>query len=148
MRKSFCLLFFFLASAFFFPAAVHAENSDPTLQALSAEIHTQLDGLKQQSQHLTEQLLIAENELQTSSRQVEALQTELKELNTCLLNTNQKLSEYSTKLTEYETKLRFRQKIITVAAIILLLAVAVRAVLLILKIKFGVRIPYLLNLIL
>ena len=102
MRKSFCLLFFFLASAFFFPAAVHAENSDPTLQALSAEIHTQLDGLKQQSQHLTEQLLIAENELQTSSRQVEALQTELKELNTCLLNTNQKLSESQKVCFSYE----------------------------------------------
>ena len=148
MRKSFCLLFFFLASVFFFPTAAHAESSEPTLQALSAEIHTQLENLKQQSRHLTEQLLIAESELQTSSRQVEALQTELKELNTCLLNTNQKLSEYSAKLTEYETKLRFRQKIITVAAIILLLAVAVRAVLLILKIKFGIKIPYLLNLIL
>lgn len=148
MRKLFCLLFFFLVSAFFFPAVVHAENSEPTLQALSAEIHSQLDGLKQQSRHLTEQLLIAESELQTSSKQVEALQTELRELNTCLLNTNQKLSEYSTKLTEYETKLRFRQKIITLAAAILLLAVAVRAVLLVLKIKFGIKIPYLLNLIL
>ena len=146
MRKLFCLVFFFLASACFFPAAAHAESSEPTLQALSAEIHTQLDGLKQQSRHLTEQLLIAENELQTSSKQVEALQTELSELNICLVNTNQKLGEYSMKLTEYETKLRFRQKIITMAAVILLLAVAVRALLLMLKIKFGIKIPYLLNL--
>jgi len=106
------------------------------------------ENLKQQSRHLTEQLLIAENELQTSSKRVEELQTELSELNICLTNTNQKLSDYSTKLTEYETKLKFRAKIITIAAIILLIFIMVRVILLILKIKFGIKIPYLLNLLL
>lgn len=94
-RRLLCLLFLCFVSVFFFPPAAHAEGSEPTLQALSAKIHTQLDGLRQQSRHLTEQLLVAENELRTSSRQVEALQTELRDLNGCLENTNRKLGEYS-----------------------------------------------------
>ena len=147
-RRLLCLLFLCFVSVFFFSPAAHAEGSEPTLQALSAEIHTQLDGLRQQSRHLTEQLLVAENELRTSSRQVEALQTELRDLNGCLENTNRKLGEYSQRLTEYETKLRFRARVIAAAASILILAVVVRAVLLFLKIRFGIRIPYLLNLLL
>lgn len=149
MRK---ILFFRLLFCFLpllcFPAVAPAENSEQTLQMLSVEIHTQLDGLKQQSRHLTEQLLIAERELQASSKQVETLQMELNELNSCFVNTNQKLSEYSEKLTEYETKLKFRAKIITIAAAALILFLAVRGVLLVLKIKFGIKIPYFLNLIL
>lgn len=143
----FLLLSFFLLSLCF-PAAAPAENSERTLQVLSAEIHTQLDGLKQQSRNLTEQLLIAERELQASSKQVETLQTELNELNSCLVNTNQKLSEYSEKLTEYETKLKFRAKVIAIATAALIVFLTVRGVLLVLKIKFGIKIPYFLNLIL
>lgn len=146
MKRKFLCLFCLLAPLLFFPHAVQAEESTATLQTLSQEIHERLDDLKRQSQHLTEQLLIAENELQMSSKQVETLQTELSELNTCLNNTNQKLSEYSAKLTEYETKLKFWRKIRAIAAIVLLLAIAVRAVLLFLKIKFGITIPYILNL--
>ena len=71
MRKKILFLFVFcLCLPCCFPDAAHAENSEPTLKLLSAEIHSQLDGLKQQSRHLTEQLLIAERELQISSRQV------------------------------------------------------------------------------
>ena len=148
MRRLFTFLFLALLLPLCFPAAAPAESQEPTLQALSAEIHTQLDGLKRQSRHLTEQLLIAESELRTSSRQVETLQTELSDLNGCLVSTNQKLGEYSTRLTEYETKLRVRARIIKWVAVILILAVLVRAVLLVLKIKFGIKIPYLLNLLL
>ena len=148
MRRRFCLLFLALFLPLCFPAAAPAENSEPTLQALSAEIHAQLDGLRRQSRHLTEQLLIAENGLRESSRQVEALQTELSDLNTCLESTNRKLGEYSVKLTEYETKLRARARVIAIAALLLAAFVAVRIVLLVLKIRFGIRIPYLLNLLL
>ena len=69
-------------------------------------------------------------------------------MNGCLENTNRKLGEYSQRLTEYETKLRFRARVIAAAASILILAVVVWAVLLFLKIRFGIRIPYLLNLLL
>lgn len=148
MRRLFTFLFLALLLPLCFPAAAPAESQEPTLQALSAEIHTQLDGLKRQSRHLTEQLLIAESELRESSRQAEALRTELIDLNGCLASTNQKLGEYSERLTEYELKLRARARIIKWAAVILILAVAVRAVLLFLKIKFGIKIPYLLNLLL
>ena len=141
-------MFLSFAAAFAFVPAVHAEKSEPTLQALSAEIHTQLDGLKQQSRHLTEQLAIAENELQTSSKQVETLQAELSELNTCLVSTNQKLADYSTKLTEYEAKLKTRARLILAAALAVLAFVAVRIVLLFLKVKYGIKIPYLINLLL
>ncbi len=145
MRK-FCL---FLLLLFLCCAVVQAqETSAPTLQTLSAEIHGQLDSLKQQSQHLTEQLLIAEDELRVSSVQVEQLQTELQDLNICLQNTNRKLTDYSTKLTQYEMKLKKRGKIIKWAFALLCLFVLVRVVLLILRYKFNVKLPYLINLLL
>lgn len=148
MRRLFSFLFLALFLHPFFPAAAPTEDSGQTLRELSAEIHTQLDGLRRQSRHLTEQLLIAESELRESSRQVEALKTELGGLNGCLASTNQKLGEYSTRLTEYEERLRVRSRIICWAAALLILAVAVRIALLVLRIRFGIKIPYLLNLLL
>ena len=149
MSAQFVFLLCLLASR----SALYADSADAgqrtsTIQELSAEIHAQLDGLKRQSRALTEQLLIAENELRTSSREVEALKTELSDLNTSLTATNQKLGEYSEKLTEYEAKLKARARVIRAAAALLAAFVAVRAVLLFLKVKFGIRIPYIVNLLL
>ncbi len=146
-RRFLCLLFSLCLSCLC-PAAAPAQESGVTLWALSAEIHGQLDDLRQHSRHLTEQLLIAESELQASSRQVEALQTELSDLNTSLANTNQKLADYSEKLTEYEAKLKARASVIRVAAVLLMAFVMVRTVLLLLKVRFGIKIPYIVNLLL
>ncbi len=119
-----------------------------TMQDLSLQVHEQLDGLREQSRNLTEQLRIAESELALSSAQVSALQTELTDLNTCLENTNRKLADYSTKLTEYEVKLKARARIIRTGIALLVLFILVRAVLILLKLKFGIKIPYWVNLIL
>lgn len=149
MQRKFLLPFLFVFVFFCSQGVVLAEEiQNQTLQTLSQEIHTQLENLKQQSRHLTEQLAIAENELQTSSKRVEELQMELRGLNTSLENTNQKLSDYSVKLTEYELKLKTRAKIIMWTAALLILGVIVRVILLVLKIKFNIKIPYLLNLLL
>ena len=147
-KKGVCILFLLVFSLFCLPVVAQPAAQEQTLQTLSAEIHVQLENLKQQSRLLTEQLIAAESELHVSSKQVETLQTELTELNTCLDNTKQKLTDYSTKLTQYETKLEFRAKIIWIAAVILAIFIIVRVILLILKIKFGIKIPYLLNLLL
>lgn len=88
------------------------------METLSQEIHSQLDSLRRQSGSLTEQLLIAENELRMSSQQVETLGTELTGLNTCLQNTNEKLESYKQKLSGYETKLRQKAKWIAILALL------------------------------
>ena len=119
-----------------------------TIQGLSQQVHEQLDGLREQSRNLTEQLRIAESELALSSAQVSALKTELTDLNTCLASTNRKLADYSTKLTEYEVKLKARARIIRTGIALLVLFILVRAVLILLKLKFGIKIPYWVNLIL
>lgn len=146
-------VFFFLllfACALFAPLAAEAspEPEAQTLPVLSKEMHAQLDGLKRQSRRLTEQLLLQENELELSSRQVEALKTELNGLHTCLNATNRKLVGYYQKLIEYELKLKTRAKIIGAAASVLALALAVRLLLFILHCKYGIKIPYIINLLL
>ena len=146
-------VFFFLllfACALFAPLAAEASPKPEaqTLPVLSKEMHTQLDGLKRQSRRLTEQLLLQENELELSSRQVEALKTELNGLHTCLNATNRKLVGYYQKLSEYELKLKTRAKIIGAAATVLALALAVRLLLFMLHLKYGIKIPYIINLLL
>ena len=70
MQRKFLLPFLFVFVFFCSQGVVLAEETqNQTLQTLSQEIHTQLENLKQQSRHLTEQLAIAEriaNILKTS----------------------------------------------------------------------------------
>lgn len=147
MKKHFILGLFFVflsvlqAQEFSLPA----NQPKSAIQTLSTEIHIQLDNLKQQSRNLTEQLLIAETELQTSSAQVEILKMELKELNTCLMDTNQKLTDYSTKLTEYEIKLKKQKNQLILWWVILGITVIIKCILLWLKIKLKIEIPYIIN---
>lgn len=131
-----------------FSADAQPQGYRETMQGLSLQIHEQLDGLKQQSQNLTEQLRIAESELELSQGQVSALKTELTDLNTCLENTNRKLADYSTKLTVYETKLKARARLISAGIGLIVLFVLVRVALAVLKLKFGIKVPYWVNLIL
>lgn len=147
-KKVFCVLFLLFFSLLCLPVVALPTTQELTLQTLSAEIHVQLENLKQQSRLLTEQLMAVESELHISSKQVETLQMELNELNTCLSSTNWKLKDYSKKLMQYETKLKFRAKIILIATLFLAVFIIVRIILLILKIKFGIKIPYLINLLL
>ena len=116
-----------------------------TLESLSAEIHTQLESLRQQSRSLTEQLLIAEKESETLSKQAEALRMELTELNSCLENTNRRLQDYKTKLTEYEHRLNARKKALLILCGILLAMAASKIILQLLRFK-GIKVPYLLAL--
>lgn len=144
------LLVFFLAlpSCLFAASSQDAALTSSSLPSLSSQIHEQLLSLKSQAKTLNDSLILSEAELQMSELKVKELQTELTDLSTSLTNTNQKLTEYSTKLLQYEQKLKFRAKLLWIALLILLAALAVRAVLLILKIKFGISIPYWLNLLL
>ena len=119
-----------------------------TLAPLSAEIHSQLEDLRRQSRHLTEQLLIAEQESLESSRRAEELRAELTGLNSSLESTSARLREYSERLTEYEGRLRTRAKVIRAGIALLLLAFAARLALLFAKVRLGIEVPYLLNLIL
>lgn len=157
MRRSGVLsLAFFLAllscSAWAFSEDAQQPGYRETIQGLSQQVHEQLDGLREQSRSLTEQLRIAENELALSSAQVSELQTELTDLNSCLENTNRKLADYSTKLTVYETKLKEKQRQIRKMTFFLVVLIAtlflVRVALAVLKLKFGIKVPYWINLIL
>lgn len=127
----------FLLLLVFFCAPVSAQEN-MAIQTLSQEIHAQLDDLRQQSRHLTEQLLIAENELRQSSLQAETLKTELTDLNTCLDATNAKLSDYSEKLTVYEERLRNQRAWILRGIALIALAVLIKLVVVILRFK-GIR---------
>lgn len=147
-KKVSCMLLLSIFVFFCFQAAAQPVAQGQTMQTLSAEIHAQLESLRRHSQLLTEQLMIAESELQASSKQAEALQTELRDLNSCLDNTKLRLIDYSTRLTQYELKLKFRAKIILIATVLLAIFIIVRVVLLVLKIRYGIKIPYLLNLLL
>lgn len=119
-----------------------------TLGSLSEEIHSQLEDLRQQSRRLTEQLLTAEQESRESSRRAGELKAELSDLNSCLESTSARLREYSERLTEYEGRLRTRAKVIRAGIALLLLAFAARLALLFAKVRLGIEVPYLLNLIL
>lgn len=123
-----------------------AKPQELTIRELSGEIHITLDDLRRQSQALTVQLSIAENELRIQSSKASQLQTDLNALNSCLGDTNKKLASYSQKLGEYEIKLKRRTRIIACAAALLFLFLLVRAALMVLKVKFGIKIPYMLNL--
>lgn len=147
MKKGFCFLLCLLLFCFA-SAAQDAAQQQSTLAELSSEIHTTLDSLKRQSEDLTLQLAIAKAELEISSKQAGTLRTELDGLNSSLRSTSAKLSEYSKTLSEYEAKLKRRAKIIAAAGILLALFLAVRVILAILTVKFGIKIPYWLNLIL
>lgn len=146
MGRKFLFLLFSLCLPFLRPAAAPAQESGVTLRALSAEIHGQLDDLRRQSRHLTEQLLVAESELQASSRQAEALQTELRDLNFCLENTNQKLTGYSTTLTKYEAELARQKGQLRFWWMVFGITATIKAVLLFLKFRFGIKVPYIVSL--
>lgn len=140
-----------VCSLFALPCSAQAASQHDyreTLGKLSQEMHGQLADLRRQSETLTTQLAIAENDLRLSHGQVSALQTELTELNSCLASTNRKLADYSTKLTEYELKLRQKQRLIRLGLGLIVLFVLVRIALALLKLKFGIKIPYWVNLIL
>ncbi len=144
-------LFLFLLVSSFFAALCFSQTARPqesTIRELSGEIHVTLDDLRRQSQALTVQLSIAENELRIQSSKASQLQTDLNALNSCLDDTNRKLADYSKRLGEYEAKLRRRARIIAWAAVLLFLFLLVRAILIILKVKFGIKIPYMVNLLL
>lgn len=124
-----------------------SQQSTQTLPTLSKEIHTQLDSLKQQSRLLTEQLLTVENELSSSSVQVETLKTQQKELTTCLQDTNKKYSDCLTKLTLYESGLKRDKELLILGFTLVVLFIAVRIITLILRVK-GVKLPELVNILL
>lgn len=124
----------------FLCAAAAAQGSE-TITGLSQEIHTQLDSLRQQSRRLSEQLSIAESELETLSWQREELRTALTDLTTSSENMSQRLRDYSTKLTDYERRLKRRRNALLVLAGIILLTTALKVVLRLLEAK-GVKVPY------
>ena len=140
MWKKFFLSLF--ASLLFAAFSQDAKLQELTIQELSSEIHVILDGLRQQSQALTLQLAIAENELQIQSSKANQLQTDLNALNFCLGDTNKKLASYSQKLSEYEVKLRRRAKMTAWTVAFSALLLLVRVVLTMLNIKWGIKIPY------
>lgn len=146
MRRNCFLLLLSLVVLLLFPRPAPALESWQ-MQELSREIHGQLDSLRQQSRHLTEQLLIAERELEESSSQAEALRTELQGLSSSLSATNEKLSGYSLRLTQYEEKLRWHRKFVAWATVLIVLFVLARVVTIILRFK-GIHLPEMINILL
>lgn len=112
--RGLCLAFLLLSLSLFSAYAQEgvSQGLPERLLTLSQEIHSCADDLSQQSNRLTEQLAIALNELNLSSKTVERLKAEQKDWITSSLAMNKKFTDLSTKCVEQATELRIAWRII------------------------------------
>ena len=122
MRK----LFFVFVVLCCYSAA--AQQTEPSLTALSSSIADNLQYLKTESKNMVNQLQEYELVLQQSAKKLEefekerqALVSQSKTLSSCLMSINEQLNDCYKTMTVYETKLQQRMRIIVVLLTILLI---------------------------
>ena len=120
MRK----LFFVFVVLCCYSAA--AQQTEPSLTALSSSIADNLQYLKTESKNMVNQLQKYELTLQQSAKELEqlekerqALASQSKTLSSCLMSINEQLNDCYKTMTVYETKLQQRMRIIVALLTIL-----------------------------
>lgn len=120
MRK---LLFVFVVLCCYSAAA---QQTEPSLTALSSSIADNLQYLKTESRNMVNQLQTYELALQQSTKKLEefekerqALVSQSKTLSSYLMNINEQLNDCYKTMTVYETKLQQRMRIIVALLTIL-----------------------------
>ena len=120
MRK---LLFVFVVLCCYSAAA---QQTEPSLTALSSSIADNLQYLKTESRNMVNQLQTYELALQQSTKRLEefekerqALVSQSKTLSSYLMNINEQLNDCYKTMTVYETKLQQRMRIIVALLTIL-----------------------------
>lgn len=120
MRK---LLFVFVVLCCYSAAA---QQTEPSLTALSSSIADNLQYLKTESRNMVNQLQTYELALQQSTKRLEefekerqALVSQSKTLSSYLMNINEQLNDCYKTMTIYETKLQQRMRIIVALLTIL-----------------------------
>lgn len=120
MRK---LLFVFVVLCCYSAAA---QQTEPSLTALSSSIADNLQYLKTESRNMVNQLQTYELALQQSTKKLEefekerqALVSQSKTLSSYLMNINEQLNDCYKTMTVYETKLQQRMRVIVALLTIL-----------------------------
>jgi len=136
------ILFLSVLPALFSQDALQQKSQ---INSLSQQIKEQLEKLRVQSNQLTQSLQVAQNELNLSQKEVSKLKMELTDLNSCLTATNEKVEELSTNLLKKEIDLKHTSKIMWTLIIICILFIVAKIVVMIIKIKYNITLPYWLN---
>lgn len=148
MKKILFLLLF--VSSFCFAHAVPQQEEER--MEVSSNIKKELQSLKQEFQDMNDSLLVLETQLKNTKNQLAISeedrlqsQTLLNELNFCLKNTNESLIQSSLRIENLETKLKIKTKICTSLIIALAAFMILKVLVMVLKYRFNISLPYWLN---
>jgi hypothetical protein len=142
MKKLICLLFVFCLAPL-----LYARDAEPpdTLSRLSLSIREQLSGLKTQTEVLRNSLTALREDLTISESKREEYKTLSENLNISLTSMSEKQSELYGDLEKYKEQLSRARKIILAMAVVCGIFIALKIIAITLRLKFGFRLPWIID---
>jgi t-SNARE complex subunit (syntaxin) len=143
MKKLSCLLLVFLCALPLF--SLDVEQYEDQLNLLSSRIKEGLTRSQTKIESLSESLTALRNDLTVSESRRTELETIYNEACTSLESMSKLLQNYSETIEKYKDQARARNKIIFIIGVICTAFIALKAAAIIARVKFGVKMPWIID---